>query len=303
MPNDRKRPGVRDVGAMSARAIGAWFEHSAPRHGAAIAYYALFAMAPTLLVVIAVAGLVFGREAARGEVVAQLSGVLGESAADAVQEILRRARTPRDGIVASALGVVGLLFAATGVFMELEAALNKVWHVRRTSSGFGLAVMVRRRLRSLGIVAGIGFLLLLSLIVSGALNVIAPYFDALTPGWLDVVTVANHLVSWLVTAALFALLYRFLPEVQLAWNDVAVGALATALLFGVGQRLIGMYLGRSALASPFGAAGTIAVLMAWVYYSSMIVLLGAEFTREYVLWRGREPEAKPGAIRVAGHAA
>lgn len=291
------------MGAMFWRAIGAWLEYSAPRHGAAIAYYTLFAMAPMLLVVIAIAGVVFGQEVARGEVVAQLSGLLGVTAADLVEEILRNARAPGEGLMASALGVAGLLFAATGAFVELEAALNKVWQVRRESSGLGLVVMLRRRLRSLVIVAGIGFLLLLSLIASGAANVLAPYVDALTPGWLDVVTVVNHLVSWLVMAALFALLYRLLPEVQLAWTDVVVGALATALLFRVGQQLIGLYVGRSALATPFGAAGAIVVLMVWVYYSSMVVLLGAEFTREYALWRGREPEPKPGAIRVPDRAA
>lgn len=283
------------------QAIVCWIDNSAPRHGAAIAYYTLFALAPVLLAVIGIAGLVFGQAAVRGEIVAQISGLIGTDGARAVQAILQRAAEPRDGIGATVLGIAGLLFATTGAFVELQAAFNKIWHVKTTTgAGFNAKQLVVRRLRSLGVVVSIGFLLMVSLTVSAAVSAAGHWFAEFTPGWPVLVSVINQLISLAISALLFGVLYRVLPDVRLAWADVAAGALVTAILFALGQKVIGLYLGQSSLASPFGAAGTIAVILVWVYYSTLIVLLGAELTRAFASRDYSEPPPMEGAVRDDG---
>jgi len=276
-----------------------FFEDNAPRHGAAIAYYTLFALAPVLLIVIAVAGFVVGEDVVRSELLTQIAALIGRDGADAVRAILERANKPRDGMTATLLGVGGLIFAATGAFLELQAALNMIWRVRiEPNAGINVPALVKRRLRSLSVVVSIGFLLLVSLTVSAALQLLMTWFGTVLPGLPFLLAVLNQVISLAVTGALFALLFRALPDVHLRWRDVAVGSFATAVLFALGQRLIGLYLGNSALGSPFGAAGTIAVILVWVYYSTQIVLLGAEFTRLYSERYGRRAPLMPDAVRA-----
>jgi membrane protein len=289
----------RAAARLARRAIADWFADGAPRHGAAIAYYTLFALAPMLLVVIAIAGLVFGEEAVRGEIMGQVAGLIGSDGARAVQAILQRASEPREGIGATLLGLAGLLFATTGAFLELQAALNKAWKVQpEPGPAIDVGALVVRRLRSFGMVVSIGFLLMVSLAVGAAVNALAAWFETLAPALPAVLMVANATMGIAVSTALFAMLFRILPDVQLAWRDVLAGALVTALLFAVGQRLIGLYLGQSAVGSPFGAAGALAVVLVWVYYSAQIVLLGAEFTHHYAKHRAGEPPPLPGARRA-----
>jgi membrane protein len=280
------------------KAIQSWFADSAPRHGAAIAYYTLFALAPVLIVVVAIAGAAFGDEAVRGQIVNQIAGLISHDGAEAIQAILQRASEPREGTGATILGTLALIFATTGAFLEMQAALNKIWHVK-TEPGpwFDVKSFVARRMRSLGVVVSIGFLLMVSLAVSAGVSAVASWLGGRAGAWPVVISAITQLVGIVVATALFAVLYRVLPDVQLQWRHVFVGALTTALLFSIGQRLIGLYLGRTAIASPFGAAGTIAIILVWVYYSAQIVLLGAEFTYQYSTYKFRAPKPMAGAVR------
>jgi membrane protein len=283
---------------MFWRALQCLYRDNGPRHGAAIAYYTLFALAPVLLVVVAVAGLLFGAEAVRGEIVGQISGLIGEDGGRAIQAILQRASEPREGIGATVVGALGLVLATTGAFLELQAALNKIWRVKpSTSSGVDVERLITRRLRSLGVVVSIGFLLMVSLAISAAVSAATTWFGDRMPGWPVLIMAINQVVGIGVSTALFTVLFRVLPDVDLGWRDVVIGALTTAILFAIGQRLIGLYLGRSAIASPFGAAGTIAIILVWVYYATQIVLLGAEFTYQHARSRRPPPEPMPGAVR------
>lgn len=281
------------------KSIRSWVADHAARHGAAIAYYTLFAMAPVLLVAIGVAGLFFGPEAVRGEIVMQIEGLIGRDGAEAVEGILQKASEPREGIGATVLGTLGLVFATSGAFLELQAAFNKIWRVKTDDApGVDLEAVITRRLRSLGVVVSIGFLLMVSLAISAAVSALTTWFGGRMTGWPLIITALNQLVALAVSTALFAVLFRVLPDVHLGWRDVAIGAFMTAVLFAIGQRLIGVYLGRSAVASPFGAAGTVAIILVWVYYSTQIVLLGAEFTYHYSTSRRAPPEPMPGAVRT-----
>jgi membrane protein len=284
---------LREFFGIFRLALSSWFANNASRHGAAIAYYTLFAMAPVLLVVIGVAGLVFGPDAVRGEIVDQIGGLIGLEAARSVEGILRRASEPREGIAATVLGFAGLILSTTGAFLELQAALNKIWRVKRKGEGgFDFQRLVRKRLRSLTIVVFIGFLLMVSLTVSTAVAATTAWFGDRVVGWAVLIGALNQIFSLAVSTVLFAVLFRVLPEVTLAWRDVLFGAVITAALFAIGQRLIGLYLGQSAVASPFGAAGTIAILLVWVFYTAQIVLLGAEFTYHHAQARRAPPASE-----------
>jgi membrane protein len=278
------------------RATVKWFEDDAPRHGAAIAYYTLFALAPLLVIVVAVAGLVFGEAAVRGQIVQEVSRVIGEDGARAVQGILRRASEPREGITASVLAGVGFLMATTAAFLQMQGALNKIWKVKTTGGGFSVKRIIVRRLRAFSIVIAIGFLLMVSLAVDAAVSALNSWLAGYAPAWPTLLFVINQAVSVGVATLMFAVLYRVLPDVELEWRHVWVGAFTTAVLFAIGQRLVGLYLGHSAVASPFGAAGTIAIILVWVYYSSMIVLLGAQFTYQYFTRHRAQPRPMPGAV-------
>jgi len=264
---------------MFGTALRAWWDDDVMRLGASLAFYTLFAIAPVLIVAAAIAGVVFDADAVRMEIVGQLDSLVGSVGALAVQSLLEGASQRRAGIVGTALGIVGFVVAATGAFLELQSALNTVWRVKSHPRP-SLRAFLWDRLRSFGLVVAIGFLLMVSLAVTAALAALS--------GWLSSSTIiplawsgASVLVSLVVTTGLFALLYRVLPDVHLLWRDVTTGAFVTAVLFTIGQQLIGLYLGQSSVASGFGAAGSIMILLLWVYYSCQVVLLGAEFTRVY----------------------
>jgi membrane protein len=280
------------------RSLRAWYDDNVPRLGASVAYYTLFAVGPVLLIVIGVAGVAFGAESVRSQVVLQLQGLVGEQGAQAIEALLRAAAPRESGIVATAVGLVTLVLAATGAFLELQAAFDTIWRVKPAPSG-NIRAFLMTRLRSFGLVVTIGFLLLVSLAVSAALAALQGWLDQLTPGLGYMWSVVNLVVSFAIISALFASLFRFLPDVELQWRDVIAGAIMTAVLFTIGKQLIGWYLGQSATTSAYGAAGSVIVLLLWVYYSAQIVLVGAEFTRLYAEHRGT-PQTSPFATHVPG---
>ena len=266
-----------------------FIDDEALSRGAAIAFYTVTSLAPVLLLVIAVAGLAFGQEAAQGAVMDQLTGLMGAQAAETLQTALANASGKSSGIVASVIGIVTLLATASGVFGEMQAALNRIW--KAEPKGGTVSRLVRARAASIGLVAALGFLLAASLVVSAALTALGATLNAYLPFGEALLSVINFVVSLALLAVLFAAIYKVLPDRAIAWRDVIVGALITALLFTIGKSLIGWYLGSSAVASSYGAAGGLIVLFFWVYYSAQIFLVGAEFTRAYA----DEPRARPGA--------
>jgi membrane protein len=281
--------------ALTSRILGrafvAWWNDSILRLGASLAYYTLFAIAPILLVAIAVAGTVFGDDAVRGEIVGQVNGLIGNEGAVAVQALLKGAALRGDSHLATIVGSVTFVLAACGAFLELQSAFNTIWRVTPSpASGGQVKAFVLDRLRSFGLVVAVGFLLMVSLAISAALAAFGAWLGRQAPGVPAVLTVLNSVVSLVVTSALFAMLFKFLPDVELDWPDVATGAVVTAILFAIGKHVIGLYIGQSSTASAYGAAGSVLVLLLWVYYSSQIVLIGAEFTRLYAdRVRGRVP--------------
>jgi membrane protein len=256
-----------------------WVDDYAPSMGAALSYYTIFSIAPLLLIVIAVAGLAFGEQAASGALFEQLRGLLGDEGAAMVQRLVQSASEPSTSVMATVAGLGAMFLGATTVLAELESALNRIW--RAPPDPKGMWTMLRRRFLSLGLILAIGFLLLVSLVVSAAMAALsrwwAPIFGGL--GWL--LEAFNLVLSLALVTVLFAMIYKILPRVRIGWKDVWIGAGVTALLFTVGKLLIGLYLGRSAVTSGFGAAGSVVVLLMWVYYSAQIFLLGAEFTAVY----------------------
>ena len=287
---------VTPIVRMFATALRAWWDDDAPRLGASLAYYTLFAIAPILVVATAVAGMVFGGDAVRGEIVGQLDQLVGRDGALAVQALLEGASQPREGILATVLGSITFVVAATGAFLELQGALNTIWRVKANPHGH-LTAFLMDRLRSFGLVVAIGFLLMVSLAGTAALAALAGWLARRSPSVPVLWQVVNVIVSVVVTTALFTMLYRYLPDVRLRWRDVTIGAFVTAVLFTVGQQLIGLYLGQSSVASSYGAAGSVMILLLWVYYSCQILLLGAEFTRVYAERHGRRPLAEPFAAK------
>lgn len=261
-------------------AVRAWWDDDALRLGASLAYYTLFAIAPILLVATAVAGMVFSAEAVRGEIVGQLDHLVGREGARAVQSLLEGASQRRTGIVATIAGSIAFLVAATGAFLELQSALNTIWRVK-PKPGTNLKAFLVDRLRSFGLVVAVGFLLMVSLAVTAALAALNQWLARRAPAIPLLWNGVSMLVSLSVATGLFGMLFRVLPDVRLQWRDVMTGALVTAVLFTIGQQLIGLYLGQSSMASSYGAAGSVMILLLWVYYSCQILLLGAEFTRVY----------------------
>jgi membrane protein len=271
------------------RAFTGWWNDNVPHLGAALSYYTLFSMAPILVVAMAIAGLVFGAEAVRGQIVGQIDGLVGHEGALAMQAMLEGAAKPSSSLPATIIGVITFFLGATGAFLELQTALNAIWRVKPKASGSFLRALIIDRLTSFGLVVVVGFLMLTSLLVSAGLAALHTYLGETFPGSAAVWEGVNVIVSLAVISILFAMVYKLLPDVELTWSDVWVGGLVTAGLFTVGKFLIGLYLGTSAFASSYGAAGSVIVLLLWVYYSAQVVLLGAEFTREYVKEFGRRP--------------
>lgn len=271
--------------AMLRATIAAWTAHRASSMGAALAFYASFSLAPMFVIVIAIAGMVFGEDAARGEVVEELRDMIGPTGAIAVQGLIEGARHIGQGFVASLIALGALLLAATKAFAELKDSLDVIWGSKRRTSSTILN-LVRGRILSFGLILTLGFLLLVSLLISAALAALQKYWGAWFSDIAWITEGINSLLSFLVVTSLFAIIYKWLPDASIAWRDVGVGALVTASLFTLGKFLIGLYIGNSATASSFGAAGSLVIILLWVYYSSQIFFFGAEFTRVYAERRG-----------------
>lgn len=276
---------LHDYTTLMREALVAWSAHRASSMGAALAFYATFSIAPILVIAIAIAGSVFGPEAARGEVIAQFNGLTGKGGAEAIQSLLAGAYRSDLGFWASLVAGITLLVAATSVFAELKDSLDIIWG-QKSPPRSGILAIVRGRLLSFGLILTLGFLLLISLVASAALVALQKYWSGSLGGMGWLLQFLNALFSYVVVTVLFAAIYKWLPDPHIAWRDVAVGAAFTAALFTLGKLVIGLYLGNSDIASGFGAAGTLIVILLWVYYSSQIFFIGAEFTRVYADYRG-----------------
>ncbi len=269
---------LRSAWDLLRTAFSDWNEDKAPRLGAALAYYTSLSLAPLLLVIIGIAGLAFGEEAARGQILGQLQALVGEQGGRAIQDMLANAQKPSSGIVATAIGLVTLLLGASGVFGQLQDALNTVWEVQ-PKPGRGIVGLVKDRFLSLTMVLGTGFLLLVSLVVTAAIAAAGGALASLGPGLEAAAHVVVAIVSFAVITVLFAAIFKFLPDAEIRWRDVWVGAVTAAALFVVGKFAIGLYVGHAGIASAYGAAGSFVVVLVWVYYSAQILLFGAEMTQ------------------------
>ena len=277
----RFKMNLKKILNLCKKAVVAWVDDYAPSMGAAISYYTVFSLAPLLIIVIAIAGAVFGREAVEGQIVAQLDGLIGTDGATAVQGLIKSASDPAKGLVASVVSFGVLVVGATTVFAELQSALDRIWHVPEKAKPSGLWGLLRARFLSFGLVLGLAFLMMVSLVVSAALAAFGNWSSGLMPGSEIVLQVVNIGISLVITTLLFAMIYKLMPSVRIAWRDVLVGATVTAILFEVGKLLIGLYIGKSGVNESFAAAGSLVVLLAWVYYAAQIFLLGAEFTKVF----------------------
>ncbi|HEX2644794.1 MAG TPA: YihY/virulence factor BrkB family protein [Thermoanaerobaculia bacterium] len=275
-----------------------WSRHGASAQSAALAFYTIFSLAPVLIVVIALAGAIFGEEAVRGQIFREFRGLMGDQPAMLVQEVLKSAAQPSSGRFATTVGVVTLIFGATAVFGQLQDALNLLWDVA-PKPGAVFTTLLRKRLLSFTLVLAIGFLLMVSLILSAALSAFSEYLDRLLDIPAELLEATSFVLSFCLITLLFGTIYRLLPDIRLAWRDVALGAVVTSLLFVIGKALIGLYLSRTSVASAYGAAGSLVVVLLWVYYSSLIFFFGAIFTRVHSR-QYREARAQPeeGAVRL-----
>src|SRR5450432_3971319 len=295
-----KRQGWRVWWTLVRAAVSAWIDDYAPSMGAALSYYTVFSLAPLLLIVISVAGLVFGEEAVRGELFAQLQEMMGSDAAKAVQSLLASVSKPTHGIIGTVIGVAVLLFGATTVFGELQDALDRIWRAPTRRRSSGLWSLLRARLLSFGLILGLAFLLMVSLVLGAVISALGKWWGPVFGGWEATAQGVNVVVGFVLTTAVFAFIYKFMPRVSVRWHDVWLGALVTSLLFTIGKFLIGLYIGKSGVASAFGAAGSLVVIFVWVYYSAQIFLVGAEFTWVYARTLGsmRDP-ADPAVAPVS----
>ncbi len=292
-------------------AVASWVDDYAPSMGAALAYYTMFSLAPVLLIAISVAGLVFGEEAARGEIYSQLRGMMGADGALAVQGLLESVRKPAEGVAATLVGIAVLVIGATTVFGELQDALDRIWRAPARTQHSGLWSLLRSRLLSFGMVLGIGFMLIVSLVASAALSALASWWAPVFSDWHLLAAIVNFLISFALITIGFAMIYKYIPRVRIAWRDVFIGAVVTGILFTLGKTLIGLYIGTSGIASTFGAAGSLIIVVVWVYYSAQIFLLGAEFTWVYAQRYGSRrkladesaPAATPMRSRTIGASA
>jgi membrane protein len=260
-----------------------WKEDNALMLAAALAYYTIFALAPLLVIIIAIAGFVFGQEAARGQIVAQTQGLIGDQSASIMQVIIENAGKSGKGILATVVGIITIIVGATGIFSMLQGTLNTIWDVKPRASR-GILGIIKGRIPSFMMVLGAGFLLLASLAISAGITVLGPYLAGLMSNYILLQSV-NVIASFLAITFVFALVYKIIPDIDIAWGDVWIGAAITSLLFSLGKFLMGLYLEHSAIESIFGAAGSLVVLLLWIYYSANILLLGAEFTHVYAKTR------------------
>jgi membrane protein len=262
-----------------------WNEDNGPRLGAALAFYTILSISPLVILAIAIVSLIFDRSRVQSQLLAEVQGMVGSAGKDAVQTMLQSGRKPSSGVLSTAIGVITLAFGATGVFGELRSALNQIWDANPKNSS-GLLGLVRERFFSLGMVFSVGFILLVSLLVSAALAVVTKFFSGLLPIPGFVLTVLSFVVSLCAISILFGLILKYVPETRVEWRDVRVGAVATALMFTIGKTLLGLYLGKASPGSAYGAAGSLVAMVIWVYYSAQIFFFGAEFT--HVIAQSRE---------------
>jgi membrane protein len=269
---------------MFKETVSEWVNDKAPRLGASLAFYTLLSLAPLLVVIVAVAAFVYGPEAARGQLVWQIQGLVGPDGARAIQGLVQGAYKPGTGVIATLLGFLTLVFGASSVVVELRDALNTIWHVPLDCFNTGLSSifrLVKERFYSFAMILGVGFLLLVSLVLNAWIAAMGKFFASALPTPESLLHVATFLISFVVSTFLFAAIYKMLPDVRLEWSDVAVGASVTSLLFTIGKQLIGLYLGKTSFGSTYGAAGSLVIVLVWVYYSAQLFFLGAEFTKVY----------------------
>jgi membrane protein len=292
----RDAPPLKVVWGVVRDTVSDWITHNASSLGAALAFYTLFSIAPILVIAMAVAGSVFGPNVAETQVLDQMRGLLGDAGAKAVQSLLASAHQSGLKGIAAAIGVVTLLIGATSVFGELQKTLDYIWKSPEKSSVAWWRIL-RSRILSVGLILGVGFLLMVSLVVSAALSALGAWFQTFLVQWSVILPALDLVLSLGLSTVLFAMIYKFVPREDIAWGDVWIGGLVTACLFTVGKQLIGLYLGRSSLSSAYGAAGSVMVLLLWIYYSAQIFLLGAEFTHVFTYALGSRSQRRARPVR------
>ncbi|HEX2908604.1 MAG TPA: YihY/virulence factor BrkB family protein [Phototrophicaceae bacterium] len=274
--------------ALLKTAFDEWNKDNAPRLAAALSYYTIFSIAPLLIVVVAIAGAVWGPEAVQGRLDEQIQGMIGAQGADLVQQMVQNARHPADNLIATLIGLATLLLGAAGLFVQLKGALNTVWEVQPPPQG--IWGTIKTQLLSFTMVLGVGFLLLVSLVISAVIAALSNFINGMIGNVEFVLQLLNFAISFSFITLLFALIYKFLPDIKIEWRDVWIGAAFTSLLFTIGKTLIGLYLGNSGVTSTYGAAGSLVIVLLWVYYSAQILLFGAEFTQVYARKYGSNPQ-------------
>jgi membrane protein len=292
-----------DIKCLLSDSFDQWSKHNAPRLGASLAFYSLLSLAPLLLVLVSIVGIAFGHTAAQRDTIQQVQALVGPAAGKAVAAFLQGSQNKAHGIIATVIGLITLLMSASGVLIELRDALNTVWEVN-TPSAPGLKMVtafIKDRLFSFAIVLAIGFLLIVSLVITTWISALAALSASVVPWQSAVMHLANSLASFVIITGLFAAIYKVMPDVHIEWRDVILGGAVTSLLFTIGKLILGIYLGRASYASTYGAAASIVVLIAWVYYSAQIFFLGAEFTKAFATRYGSHPPHSPAKmVQAAG---
>jgi membrane protein len=300
-PETRHDTGAVSMWQVVKQTVADWSEDKAPRLGAALAYYAVFSLAPMLILALAVAGLFFERGEVEAQLNSQFEQLLGPEGAEAVETLVAGAQKPAEGFVAAVIGAIALAFGATGVFVQLKDAMNTIWEVR-VKKGQGVWGFVRTYFLSFAMVLGIGFLLVVLLVASALLSAATGWLDSRVPIAPVLIHLPQLVGTFLIVALLFAMIFKLLPDVQIAWKDVWLGAVVTSLLFSLGKSAIGLYLGRASFGSSYGAAGTVLIVLAWTYYSAQILFLGAEFTQVYARYYGTRIRPADTAEQAGNHA-
>ena len=292
-----------DIKCLLSDSLDQWSKHNAPRLGASLAFYSLLSLAPLLLVLVSIVGIVFGHTAAQRDTIQQVQALVGPAAGKAVAAFLEGSQNKAHGIIATVIGLITLLMSASGVLIELRDALNTIWEVKTPSAtGFRMVTsFIKDRLFSFAIVLSIGFLLIISLVITTWISALAALSASIVPWQAVIMHIANSVASFIVISGLFAAIYKIMPDVRIEWRDVILGGAVTSLLFTLGKLILGFYLGRASYASTYGAAASIVVLIAWVYYSAQIFFLGAEFTKAFATRYGSHPQSHPaGMVQPAG---
>lgn len=292
---------LKVVGRLLKETFSEWQQDKAERLAAALAYYTVFSLAPLLVIVMAIAGSIFGRQAARNQIVTEIQGLVGKQGAQFIQAAIQNANKPHAGTIASIISIVILLLGATWVFGGLQDALNTIWEVQ-PKPGRGVITTIRSRFLSFAMILVIGFLLLVSLVISTGLTAATSFLGNALAGFDWIWQLVNFIISFVVVTLLFALIYKVLPDVKITWKDVWVGAAMTSVLFTIGKFLLGLYLGNGSFGSSYGAAGSLVIILAWVYYAAQILFFGAEFTQVYARRYGSRIVADENAIRMSDEA-